>query len=274
MAITAQGARLTQAHRQTQAQIRTVVLRQILSIWPMLDPVRLDETSPAFLAAATRLVVGGRALSSRASMLYLQQFRAAENIGGVAPIMVERPDSALLASVRTSLTVTGPVSIKQNTARGLLTSTAAKTALANVSAAAVRHVLDGGREVVLNSVRDDPETIGWARVTSAKPCAFCAMLAGRGGVYLKEGTADFDAHDGCGCVAEPAFQGQGYKLPPGNEDFRDLWSDVIRGDLASEYYEQNPEYLEKLRNARSAKERTSLQVNGPWRWYINQQRAS
>lgn len=273
MAITAQGARLTEAHRQAQLQIRATVLRQLVQVWPMLDPVRLDQTSPAFLAAATRLVLGGRQLSARASMLYLQQFRAAEGVPGAAPIVIDRPTGDTIESVRTSLTVTGPVSIKQAAAAGVLSGAAARTAFTKVSAAAARHVLDGGRNVTVNSVNADPAARGWARVTSANACAFCAMLAGRGGVYT-ETTADFAAHDGCGCVVEPAFAGQGYSLPPGTEDFRDMWDNVIRGDLASEYYENNPGYREKMRNAKNAQERLSLQVNGPWRWWIAQQRAS
>lgn len=46
---------------------------------------------------------------------------------------------------------------------------------------------------------------GWARVPSgAEPCAFCLMLASRGGVYRSEGTAggDKDYHGYCRCVPE------------------------------------------------------------------------
>jgi hypothetical protein len=273
MAITAQGARLTDAHQRSQAQIRAVVLRQLLQVWPMLDPTRLDATSPAFLAAATRLVLGGRQLSARASVLYLQQFRLAEGVAGVAPIMVERPDSALLQSVRTSLTVTGPVSIKQAAARGVLSSTAARTALGMVSGAVARHVLDGGRTVILETVKSDPEARGFARVAGANACAFCAMLAGRGGVYT-ESTADFEAHDGCGCGAEPVFKNGEYNFPPNTQDYLGAWEQATRGESFERYLEEHPEYRERIGNAKNAAERTSLQVNGPLRWYLSQQRAS
>ena len=273
MAVTAQGARLTQAHRQTQLAIRATVLRQLLQVWPMLDPVRLDQTSPAFLAAATRLVLGGRQLSERASMLYLQQFRLAEGVRGAAPIVVPPPTSATTAAIRTSLTVTGPIAIKQATARGTLLSMATRTALTTVSSAAVRHVLDGGRNVTLESVKADPRARGWARVVSPNSCAFCVMLADRGGVYT-ESSADFESHDGCGCTAEPVMDTGEYNFPAGTQDVRGAWDEATRGDSFDRYVEAHPDYRDRIRNAKSAKERTSLQVNGPLRWYLAQQRAS
>lgn len=273
MAITAAGDRLTEAHRRTQLQIRATVLRQLTQVWPMLDPVRLDQTSPAFLAAATRLILGGRQLSSRASMLYLQQFRAAEGVRGAAPIVVPPPTRQTADAIRTSLTVTGPVSIKQATTRGSFGSAALSTAFTKVSAAAVRHVLDGGRDVTLASVRVDPQTRGWTRVASANACAFCAMLAGRGGVYT-EARASFESHDACGCVAEPVFEGERYNFPPGTADYSMAWDAAVRGEFGDEYAEANPEWAEKLRNERSAQKRTSLLVNGPLRAFLEQERAS
>jgi hypothetical protein len=273
MAITLAGERLTEAHRRTQLAIRATVLRQLLQVWPMLDPVRLDETSPAFLAAATRLVIGGRQLSERASMIYLQQFGLAEGVRGVAPIVVPPMTSATTAAIRTSLTVTGPVSIKKATARGLLVSMAKERALSTVSAAVARHVVDGGREVTLSTVREWPATRGWARVASAKACAFCVMLAGRGGVYTEK-SAGFESHDGCGCIAEPVFRGGDYKFPPGTADYFAYWDTAVRGEFATEYSKNNPDWAEKLRNERSADKRTSLLVNGPLRAFLEQERAS
>lgn len=57
--------------------------------------------------------------------------------------------------------------------------------------------------VMLSSVRD-PRAHGWRRVGDGSTCDFCSMLLGRGAVYT-EATADFPAHDHCGCGAEPAF---------------------------------------------------------------------
>jgi hypothetical protein len=43
------------------------------------------------------------------------------------------------------------------------------------------------------------------RVLGGAGCDFCQMLAGRGEVYSAE-TADFEAHDHCGCTAEPIYR--------------------------------------------------------------------
>jgi len=79
-----------------------------------------------------------------------------------------------------------------------------RVALVRVSGAVARHVLDSARETLLASVRADRRARGWARVTSAEPCKFCAMLASRGAVYSAT-SGVFQAHDHCGCTLEPAF---------------------------------------------------------------------
>jgi hypothetical protein len=72
--------------------------------------------------------------------------------------------------------------------------------------AAERMILMGGRDTVTDASVQDPVAEGWERIATAGACDFCTMLAGRGAVY-KEDTADFQAHDHCGCVAAPVFSG-------------------------------------------------------------------
>jgi len=72
---------------------------------------------------------------------------------------------------------------------------------------ATRLVLDGGRRTLVESIRADPRAEGWQRVTSGSPCAFCAMVASRGPAYASERAARFEAHDHCGCSAEPYYRG-------------------------------------------------------------------
>ena len=202
MAITLAGSRLTQAHSRSQAQIRAATLQQLARVWPTLDVARLDATEPGFITAASRIILGGRALSARAAALYLEQFRLAEGVQGRAPIVIDRPTSDVRQAIRTSLTVTGPVSIKKAAAQGRFGSAVIANALALVSASAARHVQAGGWNTIQETVRNDRQALGWARAASGNACAFCAMLASRGPVYREE-TADFEAHDGCGCGIEP-----------------------------------------------------------------------
>lgn len=261
MARTALGNELTRNHRRTQQQIATVVLRRLLELWPALDPTRLDETSPAFISAVMELVRGGHALSSRAAVSYYAAYRLAEGIAGAPPPV---PTPALdLAAVRTSLLVTGPVSIKSATGNGMTIQKATANALVKVSGAVTRHVETGGRDVVIESVNRDQQALGWARVASGGGCAFCLMLAGRGPVYKNEGTAAFDAHDHCNCGAEPAFEGyewnetsraarEAYEAATARDgDFYQQWSDAYTGPVPQD-----------------AKARSTLLVNGPFRQYL------
>lgn len=63
------------------------------------------------------------------------------------------------------------------------------------------------RDTILTNRRQDPDSIGWRRITRGG-CGFCRMLADRGAVY-RASTARFAAHENCHCTAQPVFQGQG-----------------------------------------------------------------
>lgn len=79
-----------------------------------------------------------------------------------------------------------------------------------VDGIATRLVTDVGRGAVLGAVAEDQQATGWVRIAAANACAFCRMLAQRGPVYT-EGTAGFQAHDHCKCVAAPIFEGEAWE---------------------------------------------------------------
>lgn len=104
-----------------------------------------------------------------------------------------------------------------------------------LTAAAVRHAQAGGRQTIYTASEEDRVALGWVRVTRAKPCHFCAMLASRGLQYraFKEGafdlsnarfTGDGDAkvHDECGCCLKAVFA-ENDPVVAKNEVFTDLW---------------------------------------------------
>lgn len=67
-----------------------------------------------------------------------------------------------------------------------------------------RRIVDHARLTVMGASIEDRAARGWRRVGDGHTCEFCSMLLGRGAVY-SESTADFPAHDHCGCGAEPAW---------------------------------------------------------------------
>lgn len=66
-----------------------------------------------------------------------------------------------------------------------------------------RRIANVARATITGSSVQDPSAKGWRRVGVGE-CKFCQMLLGRGAVY-SESTADFQAHDHCGCSGMPEF---------------------------------------------------------------------
>jgi len=65
-------------------------------------------------------------------------------------------------------------------------------------------VARGYRDTITSNQRQDPEAVGWRRITSGTGCKMCRMLADRGAVY-KADTARFATHPACSCTAQPVF---------------------------------------------------------------------
>lgn len=199
---TAAGRRLTEAHRLAQARLGAQAVLQMRAIWPLLDPDELDATFPRWLTAAIPLIQGQRAHSARLAANYITAFKALELGPGsrVSPVLDE---VASVPAVRTSLLVTGPVSVKRAMVRGISLTKAMSTAEAASSAASMRHVLDGGRGTVMRTLKADRDATGWQRVASGNACQFCTTLDGK---FHRDDTADFEAHDGCSCSQEPVYR--------------------------------------------------------------------
>lgn len=131
-------------------------------------------------------------------------------------------------AAKVSLEVTGPVAQKIAAAKKKPLDEARDASFTQAAGAATRQVLTGGRKSLLTLLEDDPQALGWIRVTDGDPCAFCAILASRGPVYRSEQTASFQAHDHCACTAEPVYSRN--TLWPGRaKEFRGLWRTSTEG---------------------------------------------
>lgn len=228
------GRRLTQQHRAKQLSVRAVFLQELLQTFDLLDVRNLGATTERWLAATVPLVGRHWVRSALASATYLALFRAAETgKPGRDPVAPKFPADKARA-VAASLAVTGPVQIRNLTKAGRPLERALSTAKSTVSGSAGRHVLDGGRAVLLDPVISGQAEVRYARITDADACWFCAMMASRGYVYYDDDTAGGDAnarfvgeglfkfHDYCSCTVEPTFD-PGGPLPEVNAKFADLW---------------------------------------------------
>lgn len=192
---------LTEAHRLAQLRIGARTIQQLRAVWNLLDPEDLDGTFEDWLTIVVPIVDNGRAASASLAASYLSGTRVIELGEPFEPILAGPADRARLA---TSMLVTGPISIRSNLGR-MSSNAAVDIAEARTASAGMRHVLNAGRETITSTIQADKRAIGYERVSSGNACDFCSMLEGRGAVY-SEDSADFEAHDGCGCTAEPVYR--------------------------------------------------------------------
>jgi hypothetical protein len=98
MASTPEGRRLTEQHRQAQAQNRAAFLAQFVALWALLDSTRLDDTGPGWIQAVLRLIRPFRQQSAELATGYFVEFRQVEAPRIVVPRLevpqLERPEPA------------------------------------------------------------------------------------------------------------------------------------------------------------------------------------
>jgi hypothetical protein len=253
---TDQARQLAEQHRLQQVAIKAGFLAQFLPTWSLLDWRRLDETTPAWVRVVMAILRPWRQASANAAAAHYAEYRlltaprpldsgpTLRFTGGVNPLgAVPLPDIRHTISVPVtlhidwtnadkaaehSLRVTGPGELKRQAAMGRTEEQAKDRGLVTVSGSASRQVLNGGRQATLTSVAADQQAIGWARLTDGNPCAFCALLAGRGPVYKSEQSAGFQAHDHCACIPVAVFS-KAAPWPGNARAYRRLYNDSTSG---------------------------------------------
>lgn len=221
MARTAAGRAFTEEHRRGQLRIRARAAQDFARLWPLWQGDRSSFNDLA--TAAVPLVRVHRGLSASLAGAYFETFRGAERVrGGATPRLADPVDEGAL---RGTLFAVGEEGARKAIAAGHSPQAAMQNALVRTTGTVTRFVLDGGRDTMVLSTASDREARGWSRVTAGDPCAFCAMLASRGPVY-SEDTSDFQAHDHCVCMGEPAYDGS--EWPGRGREFRDLYNRAQR----------------------------------------------
>jgi len=227
LARTPEGAALTQAHRDGQLALRAQILLELARLWRGVDVERLAETLGPAIQAAAALILSQTDSTTNTAAEYYLAFRAAEGIAGtIDPRIPPPPASAAVEAALRSAGLSGIVNARR---RGESLQAALANGLVKASGAAASLMFAGARGVILDTVASDPAAAGlWQRITSDRPCAFCAMLASRGPVYNAR-TVHFESHPSCACLPEAAYPGS--VMPPASEAFADLWDQT--GDLNS-----------------------------------------
>jgi hypothetical protein len=266
VATTVTGAQLTEQHRRAQLAIRSAFMAELVRLWPLINLDRLDETAAEWIGFVTDLIMLWRNESVNRALLYYDEFRRAETgqpltqRGNYRSLVTVEP-----AAIRTSLLVTGPIGVKSRIGKGIHPEVAKAKALVDVTGAASRHVLNGGRQLITEATNRDKLAVGFARVTDDDPCAFCAMLASRGPDYNSRASAlrttsrskkrgpGREYHDHCGCTVEAVYSDDA-DWPGRAREFEQLWKDSTKG-------KGGKNALNAFRNAYEAQRRSRSQAS-------------
>ena len=137
-----------------------------------------------------------------------------------------------------------------------------RAALNRSSGAAVRQALNGGRGVTDRIMREDRKVRGFARVTDANPCPFCALLASRGAVFGKGSFIDSDknwklneeaardvpdgwtnvakVHNNCRCQLRPVYSTESL-WDAGARHYLEVWNNrEVRAQDTLDIINRNP----------------------------------
>lgn len=170
----------------------------------LLDPADLDRTFPAYLATAQRLLMDEHAVAANLGAQYYQTHRILSGVTDALSPVIVAPNARQIAS---SLHYTGPVALKRAMRiYGGDVAIATNVAESFTAGSTFRLVANGARDTLFSTMKADPRVVRYSRVTDGSPCDFCAMLAGRGAVYISEDTAaGSDFHDRCNCYPEAEY---------------------------------------------------------------------
>lgn len=190
--------RLAEAHRLAQNKAVQAALPGIDALWPVLD-----QDEQLWLSEALELVLSGR---DRSRALAVTYFRSVLELHGVPVATVDLAgDPNAAERIITSLRTTGPVWKAMMLANH-------DPAFADVSArrkvlgAAIRHVLDAGREELVGQVNASDYPMGWRRIGAPGACDHCREYIDGDIIPGEAGRGyDFPVHDNCGCTVEPVF---------------------------------------------------------------------
>lgn len=204
MALTPEGAALTELHRVLQVRLSSQSMAASRLLWSSMDPTKGAAAQEAWLRQQVALsgVFDGKSANLAAD--YVKKFRAAEGFPGgpIEGVKGYDPDWA-----RETLSYNGTGKVNALMDSGVAAKEALARAAPNLLAASQRVSLDGGRRVVDQSALANPDSNGWRRVPDGNPCSFCAMLVSRGNAYRSERSAGLGRHwhKRCGCSVEEVF---------------------------------------------------------------------
>lgn len=231
--------------RAAQRGLTQLLLRDMRKLRRLVVPSRLEESLPDWMVAVESLVTEyGQASATVAADFYEAQRADAAVPGEFAARTPDPPPSEQVeASLRWA---TKDVWARDDAVatQVQLRPLGDRLAVAEVKAEQVTQklVADQGRETIRQAVREDRQAIGFARAAALGACAFCALMASRGAVYVTAESAGREAnerfsgdasvakfHDNCHCAIIPVFRGQRFELSRHAAEWDRLYREHAQG---------------------------------------------
>lgn len=232
---------LSARFRADQISLARDTVREMVEVAGALSFTAVDASATGWMTAVES-IVGKRYEESlaRGSELY-RDYQRASGLPGSPAIVTPMLDRDAL---RGSLLVLGPYAAKKQMSLGMSIPNVARSVFTNTAATAAKMVLNGARDTIQATAVSDVRCTGYMRVTSGKPCAFCAMIAGN--TYRSVESASQSSgfrtratnpqppksryHASCRCTVVPIFTAQswpdGYKAKA--SDYSSLWTETAK----------------------------------------------
>lgn len=229
---------LATRYQAEQRVVSSTLTRDVIALLVAL--LSLGDPGGSWIAlkvALKALVRERRAKSAGIAALYYLRFRDDAGIGG--RFSPAQPHELAEQRLDEALDGAGLHVYRRAVRLGRTPEAARDTAGVTLTGTMTRLALEGGRDVMEQSVLDDDEALGWARIGDGDPCAWCAMLISRGAVFKSGATAGDVRHGGTqyhdhdGCQAVPVFTADN----PYDRDAEELyaqWKRVTAGTSGAE----------------------------------------
>ena len=196
-------------YRLYQAQLAATLTRDlVLLLRALFNPMDPGPAWQAVRTAVAALIADRRRQSADAAVAFYWAQRLAAGVR--SPFTPAAAAALPVEQILASVDATGIAAFARAARAGATPQQALDRSAVTLSGSASRLVLGGGRAAVDASVRSDDAAIGWARVTDADPCSWCAVMAcgapstldaqtaGRAKNAQFIGGSDFAWHDHCG----------------------------------------------------------------------------
>ncbi|WP_329472753.1 hypothetical protein OIE75_29835 [Streptomyces sp. NBC_01723] len=223
-------------YRSAQLGLTRLLVRDVRGLRRLIIPSRLRTSVPDWIAAMQAVIDQYARTSAALGAEFYDAQRDAAGVSGVFTVPVADPPSVgkTEASLRwATKDVWDRDPDEATAAQSQPLAVRLEQAAKKAEAVAQKLVADTGRSTVTGAVREDAQATAWARTAALGACAFCKLIASRGAVF-KQGTARFEAHDGCHCGAVPIFRGQRFEPSPQAAEWARLYQEYAAGHSGSQ----------------------------------------